>query len=269
MDIVKDLHNNQTELKPYADITNDGIVQLSFTLPILHSLSAKYAAMQLATQMGINQPEVVHSQELTPGFTYFVIYGQCQYSVDYSKIENEGFEIKYMSKPDIESYIDEHIGRQIVVVGASTGTDTHSVGIDAMLNMKGFDGEYGLEAYRGFATHNLGSQVPNHVLVAKAMEVNADVILVSQTVTQQKLHIHNLTQLVDIVEAENIRKNILLVCGGPRISNELAKELGFDAGFSKGTYPNHLASYIVKELKQIMHNQGADERTAQEVVPCA
>jgi beta-lysine 5,6-aminomutase beta subunit len=269
MDIVRDLHSNQTKIKPYADIIDDGIVQLNFTLPVPYSLSAKYAAMQLATQMGINQPEVVHFQELTPGFTYFVIYGQCQHSVDYSKIENEGFEIKYMDKPDIESYIDEHIGRQVVVIGASTGTDTHSVGIDAMLNMKGFDGEYGLEAYRGFATHNLGSQVPNHVLVAKAMEVNADVILVSQTVTQQKLHVHNLTQLVDIVEAENIRKDILLVCGGPRISNELAKELGFDAGFSKGTYPNHLASYIVRELKLMLENQEAGRKTAQGVVPCA
>jgi beta-lysine 5,6-aminomutase beta subunit len=41
---------------------------------------------------------------------------------------------------------------------------------------------------------------------------------------------------------------MILACGGPRVSNELAKELGFDAGFSKGTYPHHLATFLVREL---------------------
>ena len=77
-------------------------------------------------------------------------------------------------------------------------------------------------------------------------------MLVSQTVTQQDLHVHNLTRLVELVEAEGLRKQLLLICGGSRISDELAKELGFDAGFSKGTYPNHLASYIVRELAERM-----------------
>jgi beta-lysine 5,6-aminomutase beta subunit len=41
---------------------------------------------------------------------------------------------------------------------------------------------------------------------------------------------------------------MILTCGGPRVSNELAKELGYDAGFSKGTYPHHVASFLVREL---------------------
>jgi beta-lysine 5,6-aminomutase beta subunit len=99
--------------------------------------------------------------------------------------------VEYMSEEEIERYAQEHVGRPIVVVGASTGSDTHSVGIDALLNLKGYHGHHGLEGYRSFETHNLGSQVPNSVLVAKAIEVGADAILVSQTVTQQNLHVHN------------------------------------------------------------------------------
>ena len=53
---------------------------------------------------------------------------------------------------------------------------------------------------------------------------------------------------MEIVEAEGRRKQMILTCGGPRVSNELAKELGYDAGFSKGTYPHHVASFIVREL---------------------
>jgi beta-lysine 5,6-aminomutase beta subunit len=122
------------------------------------------------------------------------------------------------------------------------------VGIDAMLNLKGYHGHHGLEGYRCFETHNLGSQVPNSVLLARAIEVGADAILVSQTVTQQNLHVHNLTELVEMVEAEGKRGQMILACGGPRVSNELAKELGYDAGFSKGTEPQHLATFIVREL---------------------
>ena len=117
-----------------------------------------------------------------------------------------------------------------------------------MLNLKGYHGHHGLEGYHAFETHNLGSQVPNSVLLAKAIEVGADAILVSQTVTQQNLHVHNLTELVEMVEAEGRAADMILACGGPRVTNELAKELGYDAGFSKGTYPHHLATFIVREL---------------------
>ncbi len=240
--------NKYEAVKPYADHHDDGIMQLSFTLPIPYTLSAKRAALSLASKMGLLCPEVIHYQEITKNHTYFIVYGQCLHTINYAEIQLEGLEIEYWSKEEVEEYIQLWIGKKIIVVGASTGTDTHSVGIDAMLNLKGFDGQSGLEAYCGFETHNLGSQVSNDRLVAKAIEVNADVILVSQTVTQQQLHIHNLTNLVDIIEAEGLRKKVILICGGARISNELAKELGYDAGFSKGSYPNHLASFIVREL---------------------
>jgi len=237
-----------TQVKPYADHLGDGLMQLSFTLPVPHGLAARRAAQELAAKMGLRHPEVVHYQSLTPGYTFFVMFGECTHTVDYSTLSEDGFELEYMTEEEIEAFAREHIRRPIVVVGASTGTDTHSVGIDAMLNLKGFHGHHGLEGYKAFNSHNLGSQVPNSVLVAKAIDLGADAILVSQTVTQQNLHIANLTELVEIVEAEGARKRLILTCGGPRVSNELAKELGYDAGFSKGTYPHHVASFIVREL---------------------
>jgi beta-lysine 5,6-aminomutase beta subunit len=235
-------------VKPYADQLGDGIVQFSFTLPVPYGLAARKAAQELAAKMGFEHPEVVHYQRLTEGYTYFVMFGECTQTVDYASLSGEGFDVEYMGEDEIEAFASEHIGRPIVIVGAATGTDTHSVGIDAMLNLKGFHGHHGLEGYKAFETHNLGSQVPNSVLVARAIDLHADAILVSQTVTQQNLHVSNLTELVEIVEAEGARKQMILTCGGPRVSNELAKELGYDAGFSKGTYPHHVASFIVREL---------------------
>ena len=83
-----------------------------------------------------------------------------------------------------------------------------------MLNLKGYQGHSGLEAYDAFETYNLGSQVANGALVAKAIEVGADAILVSQTVTGQDAHIHNLTELVEILEAEGRRGELILAAAG-------------------------------------------------------
>jgi beta-lysine 5,6-aminomutase beta subunit len=252
------------QVKPYADHLGDGLIQLSFTLPVPYGLAARKAAQELAVKMGLERPEVVHYQRLTDGYTFFVMFGECTHTVDYASLSVEDFDVEYMTEEEIEAFARERIGRPVVVVGAATGTDTHSVGIDAMLNLKGFHGHHGLEGYKAFQTHNLGSQVPNSVLVAKAIDLRADAILVSQTVTQQNLHVANLTELVEIVEAEGWRKQLILTCGGPRVSNELAKELGYDAGFSKGTYPNHVASFIVRELAARLSDAsaGASQRAA-------
>lgn len=235
-------------VRPYGDHLDDGLVQLGFTLPVSQPELAREAALALAREMGFVRPEVVHAKVLTEGYTYFVLFGQCRHAVDCEQLASARSAVRAMSEEEVDAYVAERVGRPIVVVGASTGTDTHNVGIDSILNLKGFDGRHGLEAYRWFRAHNLGSQVPNTALLAKAVELEADAILVSQTVTQQGLHLHNLTELVELVEAEGRRRELLLICGGPRISNELAKELGYDAGFSKGTYPNDVAAFIAQEL---------------------
>ena len=235
-------------IKPYADHRDDGIVQVSFTLPVHGEQTARFAGLEIARRMGLSRPEVVHHEKVTDGYTYLLLYGVFEEPLDYDAVRRESFEDEYMSKDEVDAFVERTARRQIVVIGASTGSDTHSVGIDAMLNLKGYDGRHGLEGYKAFATHNMGSQVPNTALVARAQELNADAIVVSQTVTQQDLHIHNLTELVEMVEAEGMRESTILVCGGPRISDGLAKELGYDAGFSKGTFPNHLATFLARAI---------------------
>lgn len=237
-----------TRVKPYGDTLNDGMIQLNFTLPIPSGVEAEEAAKRLALKMGLEEPSVVYSEDLGVGYTMFVVYGKCQHTVDYTSIEVPKVDGEVMDKYAVEAYIKENIKRDIVIVGACTGTDAHTVGIDAIMNMKGYDGHYGLERYKGIEAYNLGSQVPNEDLVAKAIELDADAIIVSQIVTQKDVHIPNLTQLVELLEAEGIRDKVVLVCGGPRISHELAKELGYDAGFGRGSYAEHVASFTVSEI---------------------
>ena len=153
-----------------------------------------------------------------------------------------------MSMDETDKFIKENLGRKIIAVGASTGTDAHTVGIDAIMNMKGYAGHYGLERYEMFETLNMGSQVPNEEFIAKAIEMHADALLVSQTVTQKDVHIKNMTELVEMLEAEGLRDKVILVAGGPRISHELAKELGYDAGFGSNSYADDVASFLAQEM---------------------
>ena len=237
-----------TRIKPYGDTMNDGKVQLSFTLPIADGEKAVVAAKELANKMGLKDPTVAYHSSLDKGFTFFVLYGSIVHTVDYTTIKEESVEVDTLSIEEINSFIKEYLIRKIIVLGASTGTDAHTVGIDAIMNMKGFAGHYGLERYDMIEAYNLGSQVPNEELVKKAIELKVDVLLVSQTVTQKAIHVKNLTNLVELLEAEGIRDKVILICGGARITNELAKELGYDAGFGPKTYANTVASFFIKEL---------------------
>jgi beta-lysine 5,6-aminomutase beta subunit len=237
-----------TRVKPYGDTMNDGMTELTFTLPVPYGPEADEAAKQLGSQMGFDEPSVAFSKDLGQGFTFFVMYGKCRHTVDFTTIKVAKADVDIMSREECQEYISDNIKRDVVIVGATSGTDAHTVGIDAIMNMKGFHGHYGLERYKGIEAVNMGSQVPNETLIAKAIELDADAIIVSQIVTQKDVHIKNLTNLVELIEAEGIRDKIVLCCGGPRISYELAQELGYDAGFGSHTYAEDVASFILTEM---------------------
>lgn len=234
-------------MKPYGDTLGDGQVQLSFTLPLPAGPRAQEAAKTLARKMGLDGVQVALMKDLH-GFSFFILYGSCRHSValDQLSLQDEGD--KALGFEEINAIIKNEIRRKVVVVGACTGSDAHTVGLDAIMNMKGYAGEYGLERYPMIEAHNLGSQVPNEVLLQKAVEVKADAVLVSQVVTQKNVHVQNLTELIEMAEAEDLRRKLLMIAGGPRIDRALAAELGFDAGFGAGTTARDVATFLVKEL---------------------
>lgn len=241
-----------TEVRPYGDTLNDGAVQLSFTLPVPFGQEATETAKQLLEKQGFKDVSVIHSKDLGIKYTYFICYAHMTISIDYTSVVVPKVDVETLSRTEVEDYIKENIGRTVKIIGACTGTDAHTVGIDAIMNMKGFAGHFGLERYEGVEALNLGSQVPNEELIAKAIEMNADAILVSQVVTQQNVHIQNMTQFIELAEAEGIRDKMLLLCGGPRVTYELAKEIGFDAGFGQNTFAEDVATFIVEKLAEKM-----------------
>jgi beta-lysine 5,6-aminomutase beta subunit len=234
------------------------MVQLTFTLRLQPGEKAREAAKRFAQAHGLKDPLVSAMEQASREHTYFVVYGKSVHAVDVSKIEVEELGHQRLSRDDIEK-AGKAFGRKIVVVGACTGSDAHTVGIDAILNYKGYAGEKGLESYKAFDTHNLGAQVENDELVKRASALGADVILVSQIITQRDCHKENAAALVDLLKQHGLRDRFVLLLGGPRIDNQLARLLGFDAGFGPGTLPVDVAAYVIEKVTE--REQGKVPRT--------
>jgi beta-lysine 5,6-aminomutase beta subunit len=240
--------NHKEMIRPYGDTLNDGKIQLSFSLPIPCNALGEEAAKAFAKKMGIHHAAVVHSAPLGKNFSFYIVYGMAEHQINLNELSVIEVESKSMSKEEVEDFIKTHFKKELVFIGASTGTDAHTVGIDAIMNMKGYNGNYGLERYKGIKAINLGGSVDNETLLEKAIEYKADVILISQTVTQKDVHIQNLTSFIELLEAENLRNQFIVIIGGARINHGLAKELGYDAGFGSKKYAYDVASFAVQAL---------------------
>ena len=182
-------------VRPYGDTTGDGMVQLSFTLPIKHSKVAEGAAAQLANKMGMDPALVVHAKPMGDDFTFFVVYGRVHHLVDTDQVEVVERDYPLLTPKEANAAIKRSLRRRMVVVGGCIGTDAHTVGIDAILNIKGFAGEKGLEYYREVKVVNLGAQVSVPQLVEAAIAEKADAVLVSQVVTQRDAHLLNTREM--------------------------------------------------------------------------
>jgi beta-lysine 5,6-aminomutase beta subunit len=235
-------------LYAYGDREGDGMVQLSFVLQVPPSARAREAAKRFAEMHGLKEPLVATMEECSDGYSFFVVYGHSRQTIDVTQIEVPEVRAEALSREEIEKRIKDRLGRKIVVVGACTGSDAHTVGIDAILNFKGYAGDKGLESYKGFEAYNLGAQVENESLAARARALKADAILVSQVITQRNCHKENGAALIALAKKEGWRDQVVMLFGGPRVDHKLALELGFDAGFGPGTTPSDVASFLVDRL---------------------
>jgi beta-lysine 5,6-aminomutase beta subunit len=240
-------------LRPYGDSTGDGMVQLSFTLPMsslgANAKIAEGSAVQLAHKMGMDPALVVHAKPMGPDFTFFVVYGRVNHLVDPSVVEVVERDYELLSPKEVNAAVRRALRRRLVVVGGCIGTDAHTVGIDAILNIKGFAGEKGLEYYRELRVVNLGAQVSVPQLVERAVAEKADAVLVSQVVTQRDAHLLNTREMsAAFREAFPPHRRPLLVVGGPRFDETMSAELGVDRVFTRGTTPGEVASFLVHRL---------------------
>ncbi len=249
-------------IRPYGDRKDDGVIQLSFVLPVPASEKAKEAAASVAKKLGLSHVLVSAMEKAGEDYSFFVVYGRAHMQLDYNAIEVPVVLHRKHGFDELNEAIKRDIGRRVVVVGACIGTDSHTTGIDAIMNMKGFAGDYGLERYPQLRAINMGSQVEPAALVARAKAEQADAVLVSKVVTQRDVHKEDARALIETAKQEGIFEKTIFLFGGPRVDHKTALELGFDAGFGPGTRPSDVANYIYYRLLERAGRAPAPQPTA-------
>ena len=135
--------------------------------------------------------------------------------------------------PELRKLGTERPMAGVVVLGTTKG-DIHEIGkilVGTLLTAHGFE------------VHDLGVDVSGDKFVAKAQEVNADIIGVSALLTTT---MRNQKSVIEAVEKSGLRTRVKVMVGGAPVSRRWADEIGAD-----GYAPNAMAAVVLaQELMQ-------------------
>lgn len=241
--VYKRLAQNEIErkeglLRPEVQWHGDGIVCMTMFLPVAERV-AEFAAKDIAERLGLEDVEVIHRQAMHPSEGALIeVKGKVPFGIDPAKLVIPPL-VEPLSEGAIRQYVSEN---KLKIVAATVGEDEHSVGMKEILDIK----HGGIEKF-GIECNYLGTSVPVEKLADAAVEIGADAILASTIISHADIHRVNMRRLHQYCQEKGIRQDMIVVCGGTQITNEIAKEEGMDAGFGRGTKGIHVASFLVEQ----------------------
>ncbi len=228
-------------VRPEVEKWGDNIVCVTLFVPTEERL-AEAAALEMARHMGLQNPEVMHRRVMHPAEgTLFEIKGIFDMPMRTDLLTLEEREAR-LSEEEIEAWVRP---RHIHIVAATVGEDEHSVGLHEILDIK----HGGIEKY-GFHCHDLGTSEPIEELLDMAEKFDAKAVLISTIVTHSDVHKKLMTRLHQLAVERGLRDKLLLVAGGGQVSDELARQLGLDAGYGRETHGWDVASFLVRALRE-------------------
>lgn len=236
-------YRNSNLVKPEVEWLGDGVVTVDLFFPISRKV-AKEAAIEAGKRMNLTDIEVIHSEVLHPSEGSRVqIKGRVNFDIDVSKLTIPR-ELDTLSEDEIFDYVKKH---PIKVVAGTGGNDEHSVGIREVLDIK----HGGVEKY-GIKYTYLGTSVPIDKFVDAAIEMDADVIMMSTIISHDDVHYKNMRKLHDYAVEKGVRDKLILIAGGTQVTPEIAMKNKIDQGFGRGTTGRHIASFIVDKHKEMI-----------------
>ncbi|MDR1773326.1 MAG: corrinoid protein [Clostridioides sp.] len=123
------------------------------------------------------------------------------------------------------------------VVGVVEG-DTHDIGKNIFKIM--------LET-SGFEVYDLGRDVPCENFISKAKEVNADLIGMSTLMTTT---MENMGKVINMLKAEGMDEDTLVMVGGGPISQSFAEQIGADVYVPEAAKAAKVAKDMIRDRKE-------------------
>ncbi|HAQ56276.1 MAG TPA: LuxR family transcriptional regulator [Acholeplasmatales bacterium] len=240
---MKDVEKYQdgSILRPEVQWSGDGTVVVDLTIPAAEAIAAA-AALEIGRKMNLSDVEVIHREVLHPAeATRIQIKGTYAFDVDVATLTIPP-PPDLLSDAEITAFVKD---RPIKIVAATVGEDEHSVGLREIIDIK----HGGIEKY-GIQCEYLGTSVPVDKLVDAAIETDADAILLSTIISHDDVHYRNMKKICDYAIEKGVRDRFLIIGGGTQVTPELAVKQGLDAGFGRGTHGIHVASFLVRRLRE-------------------
>jgi D-ornithine 4,5-aminomutase subunit beta len=227
-------------LRPEAEWAGDGTVLVQLMIPAEPDV-ARAAALAMAGNMGLEDPEVVNLGVLHPAEGSFVeVKGRFVHDIDRSSLTIPP-RVELLPEDELRAAVRK-VG--LTVVAGTVGEDEHSVGLREILDLK----HGGIEKY-GVRYHYLGTSVPVDKLIDAAIETGAHAILMSTIISHGDVHRTMMRKLAELAREKGIRDRVVLIGGGTQVSREMAAETGLDATFGRGTTGIEVVDTLVRALR--------------------
>ncbi|MFP4177133.1 MAG: D-ornithine 4,5-aminomutase subunit OraE [Acholeplasmataceae bacterium] len=233
-------YRSTTALKPEVQWLGDGVVTVDMFFPVGKDV-AEAAAIEAGKRMNLTAVEVIHREVMHPSEgTRVQIKGTFPFDIDTAELVLPK-RAETLPEAEIHAFFEQH---PIRVIAGTGGHDEHSVGMREILDIK----HGGIEKY-GIEYAYLGTSVPIEKFVDAAIEMDAQVIMISLIISHDEIHYRSMQKLHDYAVEKGVRDRLILLAGGTQVTPEIAIEHGMDQGFGRGTKGIDVASYLVKRYR--------------------
>jgi len=240
---------NKHIMHPYGDTTNNNMIQLSFTLPVPHNKQTKNTTLQLTTKINLKPTIIIHTKTIKPSFTFFIIYNSIHHLINLSTIKIIKHKYPLLSTKKINNTIKSHLHHPLIIINTYINTDTHTININTILNIKNFTKKKNLKYYSKIQIINLNTQILIPNLIKQTQTKKTNTILISQIITQQDTHLHNTTKIsTTFHKTYPTNRHPLLIIKNPHFNKHTTEKLNIDHIFNKNTTPNKITSYLIHTL---------------------
>lgn len=255
------------QLKPYGHHLGDGLVQVCFTLPISCDEKAQAVALAYAEQMGLEKCCVTWMEAIGEQYTYFIIYGAAQHSIELAQIAPPEGTLPPLARKiaELDQQFRKKLGRRVVMVACTDSGTEAAIDFEALLSLEGISGEAGLE---GFTTFNLRRerQVTSvDAIVECVVQAKADVLLVcepSQGWGRGEGGLRDLAR--KLRKCKDLPEWFVCACWRQDPAKADQPLADYDLSFGRGILPSRLADRLVECLSQAGLSAGATRHASGE-----
>jgi len=124
-----------------------------------------------------------------------------------------------------------------VVIGTVKG-DIHDIGKNIVTTM--------LTA-TGFQVHDVGVDTPPEKFIEKLREFDGQILAMSTLLSTSA---ENISEVIELLEKESMRKKVKVIIGGAAVSKALAKDVGADAYGEEAVDAVEICKRFAEEEKQ-------------------